>query len=301
MVGFMQKESSRNLLQQLSKSKIYQDYEQAFSQTTSLPLGLRTAEGMGAVLHGKKHENPFCSLMAQTNCTCAACLETQQKMVDSAREKAGTIVCFAGLCDTAVPIKIGDELVGFLQTGQVALRKPTRAKFNQIASQLIDWGTKADLKRLEEAYFHTRVLDRKQYEAMVRLLEVFAQHLSIVANQILIQSENAESPMIQRAKQFIKEHKGEDISLTDVAKSVNSSTFYFCKMFKKATGLHFTDYLSRIRVEKAKNLLLNPHLRVSEIAFQVGFQSLTHFNRVFRKIVGQSPTAYREALPNSTG
>jgi YesN/AraC family two-component response regulator len=74
------------------------------------------------------------------------------------------------------------------------------------------------------------------------------------------------------------------------------STFYFCKMFKRATGLTFTDYLGRVRVEKAKNLLLNPHLRVSEIAYTVGFQSLTHFNRVFRKLTGESPTDFREKL-----
>jgi AraC-like DNA-binding protein len=49
-------------------------------------------------------------------------------------------------------------------------------------------------------------------------------------------------------------------------------------------------------VEKAKNLLLNPHLRVSEIAYTVGFQSLTHFNRVFRKLAGESPTDFREKL-----
>jgi AraC-like DNA-binding protein len=67
-------------------------------------------------------------------------------------------------------------------------------------------------------------------------------------------------------------------------------------MFKKATGLNFTEYLSRVRIEKAKNLLLNPNLRISEIAFEVGFQSLTHFNRVFKKIVGQSPTDYRRQL-----
>jgi AraC-like DNA-binding protein len=81
-----------------------------------------------------------------------------------------------------------------------------------------------------------------------------------------------------------------------VAKAVNTSIFYFCKMFKKATGLKFTDYVSRIRVEKAKNLLLNRNLRVSEIAYEVGFQSLTHFNRVFKKILGLSPTEYRGQL-----
>jgi AraC-like DNA-binding protein len=67
-------------------------------------------------------------------------------------------------------------------------------------------------------------------------------------------------------------------------------------MFKKVTGVNFTDYVSRARIEKSKNLLLNPNLRVSEIAFEVGFQSLTHFNRVFRRLLGQSPTDYRAQL-----
>jgi AraC-like DNA-binding protein len=67
-------------------------------------------------------------------------------------------------------------------------------------------------------------------------------------------------------------------------------------MFKKATGLNFTDYVSRVRVEKAKNLLLNRNLRISEIAYEIGFQSLTHFNRVFKRIMGESPTEYRGQL-----
>jgi AraC-like DNA-binding protein len=67
-------------------------------------------------------------------------------------------------------------------------------------------------------------------------------------------------------------------------------------MFKKSTGLTFTDYLARVRVEKVKNLLINPHKRVSEAAFEAGFQSLSQFNRVFRRITGEAPTAYRERI-----
>jgi AraC-like DNA-binding protein len=66
---------------------------------------------------------------------------------------------------------------------------------------------------------------------------------------------------------------------------------------KKATGLNFTECLSRVRIEKAKNLLLNPNLRISEVAFGIGFQSLPHFNRTFRRIAGESPTEYRKKLP----
>jgi AraC-like DNA-binding protein len=83
------------------------------------------------------------------------------------------------------------------------------------------------------------------------------------------------------------------VSLEEVAKAMHVSKFYFCKMFKKATGLTFTDYLGRVRIEKAKAFLLNPHLRISEIAYMVGFQSLTHFNRVFRNLTGESPSHFR--------
>src|SRR5436305_6227645 len=68
-------------------------------------------------------------------------------------------------------------------------------------------------------------------------------------------------------------------------------------MFKKATGISFIDYLSRVRVEKSKTLLLNPNSRISETAFASGFQSMTNFNRAFKRIVGRSPTQFRKSLP----
>ena len=86
------------------------------------------------------------------------------------------------------------------------------------------------------------------------------------------------------------------MTLPQVAKAVNMSAFYFCKVFKQATGLTFTDYLARVRIEKVKNLLLNPHKRVSEAAYAAGFQSLSQFNRVFRRLAGEAPSAYRERL-----
>jgi AraC-like DNA-binding protein len=117
-----------------------------------------------------------------------------------------------------------------------------------------------------------------------------------LSNQLAVQEEHSESPQITRARGFISDHQDEDLSLDQVAKAVNMSAFYFCKMFKKATGMTFTDYLARVRVEKVKNLLLNPHKRISEAAFEAGFQSLSQFNRVFRRVAGESPTSYRDRI-----
>jgi len=285
-----------HLVERLSRSQIFQDYEEAFSRTTGLPLTLRPVEVWQLAHQGKKHQNPFCALMGQDSRACAACLDVQRKIADVSATGPQTMVCFAGFCEAAVPIHMGNELIGFLQTGQVLRKAPSRNDFHRVTRHLLRWGMRVNLAKLEEAYFHSLVLPRDQFHALVRLLAIFAQHLSIVSNQVVLQQEHAEPANISRAKQYIHEHQANDLSLSEVARAVNTSTYYFCKLFKKATGLNFTNYLSRVRIEKAKNLLINPNLRISEIAYEVGFQSLTHFNRVFRKMVGQSPTEYRACL-----
>jgi AraC-like DNA-binding protein/ligand-binding sensor protein len=287
---------SRQIVDQLKKSQIYRDYEKAFGGTTGLPLALRPIETLGMPLRGAKNESPFCALMANTNKSCAACLELQRRVEEEAKMEPKTLKCFAGLCDSAVPVRVGDQVIAFLQTGQVLLHKPSEQEFTGVAQQLIKWGTQVDVKRLEEAYFQTRVLPRDQYEAVLRLLTIFAQHLSTLSNQLMVSAEQAESPAITRAKIFIADNQESDLSLREVASAVNMSAFYFCKMFKQATGLTFTEYLARVRIEKVKNLLLNPHKRISEVAYEAGFQSLSQFNRVFRRIVGESPTIWREKL-----
>lgn len=120
----------------------------------------------------------------------------------------------------------------------------------------------------------------------------------MLSNQLLVHRNSSESPVVAKAKAFIQEHHAEKLSLDQVAKSANSSRFHFCKIFKTATGLNFTDYVARLRTERALNLLLNPNLRVSEIAYAVGFQSITHFNRLFKDKFGQTPTRYRSRLFN---
>ena len=107
--------------------------------------------------------------------------------------------------------------------------------------------------------------------------------------------DRAEPVEIWKARNFIHEHSDEELSLTKVAKSVHISPNHLSEKFKEVTGVNFVDYIARHRIEKARELLQNLNLRISEIAFAVGFQSLSQFNRVFRKLAGKSPTAYRAA------
>jgi AraC-like DNA-binding protein len=103
----------------------------------------------------------------------------------------------------------------------------------------------------------------------------------------------AEPVEIWKARKFIEAHSGEELSLSKVAKAANISSNHLSEKFKQVTGMNFVEYVARTRFEKACDLLRNPNLRISEIAFEVGFQSLSQFNRVFKKMSGKSPTDYR--------
>jgi AraC-like DNA-binding protein len=103
----------------------------------------------------------------------------------------------------------------------------------------------------------------------------------------------AEPVEIWKARKFIEAHSGEELSLTKVAKAVNISANYLSEKFKQVTGTNFVEYVARTRFKNACDLLRNPNLRTSEIAFAVGFQSLSQFNRVFKRFSGKSPSQYR--------
>jgi AraC-like DNA-binding protein len=119
--------------------------------------------------------------------------------------------------------------------------------------------------------------------------------------QVSLRNQNHAEPVeIWKARNFIDEHSEEEVSLTKIAKLVNISPNHLSDKFKEVTGVNFVDYIARTRTAKASELLDNSNLRISEIAFAVGFQSLSQFNRVFKKLTGKSPSAYRDARAKRT-
>jgi AraC-like DNA-binding protein len=289
---------SGTLPELLSQSQILRDYERAFSDATGLPLAFTAVGRKRPGMRTSKNANAFCRQMAETDPGCRMCVDMQTRLTADCEGNSRSAQCVAGLVDSVIPVRVGEKLLGFLQTGQVALRQLQNDDFRRVLGWLQESAAETDWQALEAAYFQTPVLTRERYDAILRLLEVFAQHLSIAAEQIATQQANDEPPLIARARQVIEERSSEDLTLEEIARTVHTSTFHFCKIFKRATGLTFTQYLSMVRVAKAKKLLANPQARISEVAYEAGFASLTHFNRLFRRIAGQSPTEFRQKLPN---
>ena len=102
--------------------------------------------------------------------------------------------------------------------------------------------------------------------------------------------EKVEKEYIRKARSYIEEnYSDETLSRNDVAQFIGMEPSYFGKIFKKETGKNFTDYLIHFRIEKAKELLLHTSKNISEIAFEVGFNSQSYFGYLFKKNENKSP------------
>ena len=198
--------------------------------------------------------------------------------------------------NVAVPVVIGGNHVATLMSGQVFRREPTERDFLMVV-RMLGGGQNADWeKRLRKAYFETPVATSDRFQAIIELLKVFAQYVAEYASRQALASANSEPRSVSNAKQFVQSHVEESITLARVVEHVHVSRFYFCKLFKKATGMTLTEYITRVRVEKAKTLLVDPSLRISEVVYAAGFGSIPRFNSAFKHCVGMPPTEYRASL-----
>ena len=290
--------SASTVYDALVRSALAHELESAFMEATGLPVVLMPSGDPLLLFTFRGRENPFCSLMAQSTVSCIACqkahMELQQRTVDNLVPQVTH--CFAGLSEFAVPIIVGGQHVATLLGGQIFQRKPTQAQFARLREQLRIWGMQHELRRIEIAFFKTHVISRKQFQASLRLLTIFARFLADDANRDLLAARIQDQHWIARAKNFILNHAAEPLHLGDVAEHVHLSTSYFSRFFKKATGIGFSEFLARSRVEIAKNSLADPGLSVNEVANQAGFGSLSQFNRTFQRYVGCSPKEYRASL-----
>jgi AraC-like DNA-binding protein len=273
-------------------------YEAAFRKATGVSVKVVPPDEPRQRLSFGESENAFCTLMGSTPAGCDACLETQVRVQRSAARKLAPqqVYCFAGFTVVAVPVMIGKRHLATLLSGQVFRREPTERDFMMVV-KMVRGGLNGDWeKRARKAYFETPVITADRLQAIIQLLNVFAQYLADYSSRQAIACSNNEPNAVARAKQFVQSHSEESIKLAQVVQYVHVSRFYFCKLFKKTTGMTLTEYVSCVRVEKAKSLLVDPSLRISDVVYAAGFGSIPRFNSVFKRHVGMPPTEYRATL-----
>lgn len=159
-------------------------------------------------------------------------------------------------------------------------------------------------KRLKEKNTSLRDIFGRDIESIVEIEKVaqFNGLLNWFRNMVVVISEymgelNKELPKsIQDALHYITQHFAEELSMNQVADYVHLNPWYFSELFKLKVGVTFSDYITKVRMDEAKNLLRNTDLKNYEIAGRVGFKNATYFSVVFKKSEGVTPKVYRKTV-----
>lgn len=129
----------------------------------------------------------------------------------------------------------------------------------------------------------------------------FGDKIGTATHNVGCKASEKSTSVIETAKEYIQSNYSKDISLDDVSRTVNVSPYYFSKIFKEETGEGFVEYLTGIRMDKAKELLNTTEYSMKEICSMVGYADPNYFSRSFKKNVGVTPTEYKEGKPVTEG
>jgi AraC-like DNA-binding protein/ligand-binding sensor protein len=291
-------ESGQGGFEELSNLPLLRAYETAFEKATGLPFRVVPPEAKTLCHFPDKLTDTLCDLVAETSLGCLAC-RAGQKSFKRALEDQSTLrenSCFTGMTAIAIPVLNGSRHVGTLVSGHIFQRERSREDFEKLTKQLGAPAVSGWKEKARKAYFKIPVIPPEKFQAIAELLNVFAIHLPEDASRHALTSSTVEPIAVSNAKNFVNSNYDVPFTLEQVLQHVHVSRFHFCKIFKKTTGITLTEYTARIRVEKAKALLHQSALRITDVAFASGFGSIPQFNNVFRRIVGMPPTEYRSSL-----
>jgi AraC-like DNA-binding protein len=277
---------------QLAAAPSVREQQVAFTCATGVPLTLSPASAQALA------EGTFCvkgCLGGHSGETCREKLLRAEKRAVTRLEPV-QYSCPSGLVKILVPVFIGGRHAGILLGGPVALHTLNAARLEQLAGHLEKAGLGGRIAQLQTTWRYSPRLSPAKFHAAETLLRMFGKYLEEAGKQILQAHTVPPSPLLQKIEAFLAGCQDGPVSLKAVAASVNLSPCHFCSVFKKQTGVTFSRYRVRQRLEKARELLADSARRISDVAFESGFESIPYFNRAFRQEFACSPTEYRQRL-----
>lgn len=224
------------------------------------------------------HQCPVCdSAKEQDFAVCFRCRNTVLKMLIKHKRTIDGY-CSNGIYEYCRPVIRNDAVVAVIFIGNIFTGSPHQQKRLS--------------KRIERPLWQTMEPDftKEDCHRTADILESYIQHLLDRYGET---TQKAFDVLVQNVKNYIDENLLHDFSMSDLATVFNYNEKYLGRLFKQRTGVSIKEYCNLAKIDKAKHMLTNTPISIANIATQVGYNNVTYFNRMFKKITGQSPLEYR--------
>ena len=285
-----------NFLQELEQSALVRRSLADFRRVTGLAAKLVPAALPTHLIKFGAQDIEFCRALGCSARAYRACYLHQTDLLNrlDRKLKPQQTYCLAGLVHLAVPVLVSGRHIATVLGGKVRVGPSSERKFAAVERHLRRCGLDQELSELRKAWFRVPLLKRSQLRASMCLLDQLTKLFAeTIARGPASRSPN-DPPCVAKAKRFVRLHLGEPLTTRQAAQAVHLNPSYFCRLFRRLSGMTFRAYLAKIRVEAAQAALLNTHQSVGEIAYAAGFQSMPDFDRVFKTNTGVSPSAFRD-------
>lgn len=212
--------------------------------------------------------------------------------------------CYMGLTEIIKPVFLKDRPICVIYIGNFFLQDKSEQMMARIAKNCLKTGVKSD--KLISALKTTQLVSEAALIEYAELAEILsAMILSSLNDPAKLKSKSLlSSPVytssshwvIESVENYINLYYNRDIKLSQLANLYFVNPQYLCRLFKNRTGTNFSSYVNNVRIDHAKRLLSTTGDDITAISMQVGFNNVTYFNRLFKKLVGMTPGEYRKKV-----
>jgi two-component system response regulator YesN len=159
--------------------------------------------------------------------------------------------------------------------------------------QLMELQINVDESRFDENLIWEQIF---KFETLEDMKQLITNYLVKVSQYIAEKRNKRSRNIIEQIKEVIQKKYNENITINDIAKEVYLSNTYLCMMYKQETGETVNEYLTKVRIERAKELLKDPQNKLYDICYSIGYVEPGYFSKIFKKHTGLSPTEYRDKI-----
>jgi len=240
------------------------------------------------ISYPSKHST-YCTLIRADARSAEQCFLGDQRacLMCKSTNELFTYECHAGLTETVAPIKYNKIVIGYIMFGQILQHKDKDEVWTKTEKSLSQYTI--DMKALKTSFYKKRYFSEEIIYAASKIMEICSNHL-IISRMAMLQ----EDSLPNKIDTYIREHLPEPLSIDSIKEYFSISKTRLYQICEHSYGMGIAQYIRKLRIQMAEDMLLNTNTSIKQIAESVGIYDYNYFTKIFKKELDITPKEYRK-------